>query len=98
MNIPYEDKMTNQMKEVYTSFMAQMEQEYLYCDEQLNKAKEARVKLPYVNEQGISVVHGCNMVVDRIGRYWTVRRDATKDFLSQEFIEQGGVGDIECSF
>jgi hypothetical protein len=94
MDISFKDKMTNNMLNFCKEHLSLMEKEYLYSHEMWKKAKETKVKLPHVNENGVNVVHGCNMVIDRMERYWLVRRDATVDFLSKEFIEVNDVNRI----
>lgn len=90
-NTGFNDKMTDDMLGLLDGWTDQMEKEYLYCDEQYNKFKNAIVKLPHINEHGINVVHGSNMVFHRLSRYWLVRRDATIDYLSKDFIEKHNV-------
>ncbi|WCK57103.1 hypothetical protein PP175_28350 (plasmid) [Aneurinibacillus sp. Ricciae_BoGa-3] len=93
-NTGFNDKMTDEMLSLLDGFTEEMEKEYLYCDEQYEKFKNSIVKLPHVNERGINVVHGCNMMFYRLSRYWLVRRDATKDYLSKEFIQKYDVDTI----
>jgi len=67
--------MTNDMRDAYHEQVELMRQEVKLCEENIKKVKPfAHMGLPYTNEDGLPVVHGCRMIFIGQKDYWNHRR------------------------
>lgn len=88
----FRECMTDAMLEVCDGFQEEMEQECLYCVENLKKANQAEnISLPHTNERGVPVVHGARVVMHNISDYWYNRLSYARRFVSSEFEEKHGL-------
>lgn len=87
----YYERSTVSMKNVIENLLEQAKEEFLLCHKNYLEAESAIVPLPHINENGENVIHGSNQRIRNVSRYWEVRRDAIKDFLDRDWVEQQGV-------
>ena len=87
------NKMTQNMLDVINIFDEDiLKQEFLYCQENFLKAKEAgEIKLPSIAVSGELVQHKSRLIMYQISDYWEIRRDLVKGFLPEEWVELQGV-------
>ncbi|MNB84042.1 hypothetical protein D3C81_384730 [compost metagenome] len=81
----HKDCMTNAQLELTLFAEQEAEKDYLFCREQYEKAKAARVPLPHTNERGTSVLAGANSNISAIKDYWEHRMSLNFHLLSDEF-------------
>lgn len=92
--IRYYENMTEEMQKVvdYTMDQERLKEEFIKCNEMYEKSKKAgEIRLPCKAASGQPVLHGARMEVKEITDYWEIRRDAIKQFLPDEWVEEQGV-------
>lgn len=89
MNINYKEYMTSDMLEILelTLNEEKLKEEFLYCNKMCEKAKKAvNISLPHTLPNGVKVVHGARMEINKLAVYWENRRNLAGDLLSREWV------------
>lgn len=86
--------MTKEMQDVYDETLNEkkLKEEFLYCHRMYERCKKAyETSLPCKSASGEPVTHGAKKVIRALSMYWLVRRDAIKEFLPREWVEEQGI-------
>ena len=79
------ERMTNTQMSVMQAVNIQLQAEIDNCIHHIEGANNAVVGLPYTNEKGLAVIHGCNLCMHSIAQYWVSRLNALEVLLGRDF-------------
>ena len=89
MDINYKEYMTSDMLEIVelTLNEEKLKEEFIHCNHMYEQAKKAgKISLPHTLPNGVKVVHGARMEIDRLAAYWENKRNLAGDLLPREWV------------
>jgi len=77
----YYERMTNKQRAFLDVAKVEEKKDYIYCEQKMKELEDSTVSLPAKNEEGLAVVHGCNMIMYRLKEHYKARFYAARDIV-----------------